>query len=470
MAKVVILTLPYPHLVTEGIRYDFEGCMNLLKRTNKVLQTGLRANLSCPRNEGVSEISYEETAAQSPLRSFIYHYHQYSSNYDITSFFEKDKLSKSWAFKMDLTHAFAYGNVVEFAFDNIEIEKFLYELHNIDVVVKQLFDSSASKKIYKMYLDSSLLVQEKKEEFFNPPILTVFVVVIVTETVEEFQKVYEIGSKIGVFGKIVINESIAIGAFPATNFIHEPFFSISINPVLVNLQKKNDYKFVDALSSILYLSTAIGEIYNSLEIMSDVHELCVLGKFSIPIELYEKIGRFRINPIKDLFNLYGLKYFRKFEKMHRTTVVEDVNYFLTYGTKGDEILRKKEGIPHFSGLIETRSLIDSYKIHEPDQVIFKKQKASNFIHQVDEYFEKEFAAFKESINSLVKETSSVIEGSRTTVQLNIAIAALFWTLFFTVILSPEVFATLKSLAESIWENLIKLWSSVQAATSGLLLR
>lgn len=76
----------------------------------------------------------------------------------------------------------------------------------------------------------------------------------------------------------------------------------------------------------------------------------------------------------------------------------------------------------------------------------------------------------ESLELLLSEIASVIEGSRTTVQLNVAIITLFWTLFFTVILSPEVFATLKSLAESIWQNLIKLWSSVQATTSGLLLR
>jgi len=454
MVKVVILTLFYPTLVTQGIRHDFEGCMNLIKKINQILQTGLKANLSCSKNERVSEISYKEIAAKSCLRSFIRHYHQYSNNYDITNFFEKDKLSKSW-FKMDLTYAFAYGNVVEFAFDTVDLEKLLNRLDDIDSFVLQLFDPSISKKIYEMYLDSSLLAQQKEEEFFLPPIPTVLLVVIVTETTEEFQKVYEIGHKIGVFGKTIIEGSIAFGNRSATNFITEPFFNILINPVLVNLQMKNHYKFADALRSILYLSLCIGELYNIMSIIGDAHELCVIARYSIPTELFEKIGKIRINPIRDIASLYGLRKFKQYEKIYYKTLIEDVNYLRSYGTKASEIIWRKEGVPHFLGIADPLNLIDSYIIHEPDKVIFKTVAPEDFVSKVYKRFEKDFEGFMESLNELLSDINSVIESSRTTIQLNIAIITLFWTLLITIILSREVFAILKSSIGNIWRELIK---------------
>jgi hypothetical protein len=447
MAKVVFVVQPYPSLITSNIRDDFEAFMDLLKRLNHILQFGLEPNLICPENDGVREVQDSRSYLRSALQPYLRHYHSTSTTYDVTSFFRKQEHQLEEPFSAgNLISVFAYGNILEFVFKEISIEDFVRRTSNFDVMLKQLFNSPVSRKMYEMYLGHEILASPAKNEFFMPPYLTVYLAVLVTESTEEFRKSVNELKKREVVLNVILPDSVAIGSYPATNFIHEPFFNININPVLINLQNAGDYKMKDSFGSMWYLTAAIGEFHNILALMSDVHELCAISRSSVPTKLYEKIGVLRINPLRDLVGLYGLNDFRKYDKLFRLLLAEDVNYFQSYNTEDSKIIWRKESEPHFVGLVEVWNLIDTFLVHLPENTIFKDaKKKAGFAAEIYKQFEHDFKGFLKTLSEWVKDVTQVIEGARTTVQLNVAIITLFWTLALTILLSQDLRSWLTSL-------------------------
>lgn len=183
-----------------------------------------------------------------------------------------------------------------------------------------------------------------------------------------------------------------------------------------------------------------------LALAEETHELCAITRSTVPNELYEKVGMLKINPVMNLMSLYGLRDFRKYEKIFHSGIVEDINYFRSYGTKDSMIIWKREGMPHFQGIADGLVLIKSCLSHLPDHTIFKDARHEfNFVNEIQRSFDRDFADFMETLEKWTKDVADVMEGARTTVQLNLAIMTLFWTLVFTIVLSQDVRSWLMSL-------------------------
>lgn len=137
---------------------DFEAFMDLLKRLNHILQFGLEPNLICPENDGVREVQDSRSYLRSALQPYLRHYHSTSTTYDVTSFFRKQEHQLEEPFSAgNLISVFAYGNILEFVFKEISIEDFVRRTSNFDVMLKQLFNSPVSRKMYEMYLGHEIL-------------------------------------------------------------------------------------------------------------------------------------------------------------------------------------------------------------------------------------------------------------------------------------------------------------------------
>lgn len=430
MVKLCFVVLPYPYLITNELRLDFEGILETIRTLNRVLRKGLHPSFECPKNIGVFEVS--DLDDWPPLKYYLRHYHETHKIYDVTNLFKINKDSET-------DRVFAYGNIIEFVIESLKVDEVAQEitnhtLSNLDVRLKnRYFNSRINREIYQMYLGRNVLVPKDDSEFFSDPILTVYFVIIVAENEGEFKEISKELKGINISLKEIIPNSISIGHHVATNFIHSPFFGISINPILVDFSKEDEFKFADILSSILNLMASIGELYNILGIIDGVHELCVIARSRTSLELHDKIGKLRINPIKDLRSFYGLKNFRRYEKIFRTILFEDINYLKEYGLKSAEVIWKHEGIPHFPAKNELLDLIDAYSGYELENFFLKKKASTKFISEISDSFEKKFEGLMETLNNYVEDINGLIEGARTTIQLNIAIITLFWTLFFTVL-------------------------------------
>jgi hypothetical protein len=461
VAKAVVLAMPCFTLVTSSIRQDVQGTMEMVHRANLMLKSGFGIRFQPSKKQATKITSWTEDARER-LSWYMRHYLERSECFDITSIFKSDKTYIDNACMWNLEKTISYGDVIEFSFSNVPLDSFFGDIHSLDSVLGRFFSSSVSRKLFEVYFGPNLL-KKNDDEFFIPPILTVFIAFLITNSDEEFR---EICTKYGATHSlsIVLNDGVAIGAHPTLNFIGGDLFPhFAINPVVINFRKKTDHRFADILHSLLYLSISTGELYNILETMSDFCEMYILARPLAPFELYEEIGRFKINPIRDIPNFYGLKNFQKYEKLYLETMSEDVNYLRSYKTKISEIVQEKEGIQHFPGVTFLCQLLDDYSMFD-QKIIFKKNTAQEFVTSFMQQFDKDFDDFKDRVSELFEDFESVIDRSRTAVQLNIAIIAIFWTIVFTVVLSPEVFPSLKAFAENLWKILSNYIQNLQSAS------
>jgi hypothetical protein len=430
--------MPYPYLITSGVETDFEATMSLIKRLSEILQSGLKPVFASLPEDGISKVG--GSFLRSKFKPYLRHYHNVSGTYDVTSIFRKDTEGFENPYTIEnLKNVFSYGNVFEFFFDNIKVDELHDRMRDLDSLGNQFFSSFATRKVYEMYFGKQALIADSSTLTFLHPILTAYFAVLIAEDTQEFKNSARILQERGCELKVVIEDAMAIGSNEATNYIHTPFFDININPILINLEKKGYYKLQDAFGSIFYMMVAIGELYNILSILTDIHELCAMTLFSIPAELYEKVGVLKINPVKDVVGIYGLRDFRKCDRTFRLGLIEDINYMRAYGSKASSIIWKKEAFPHFSGITEVLGLIDSYMIHLPEKTLFENErKKTDFVKKLNKQFQCDFKDFLDTLEEWVNDVSQVIESARTTVQLNLAIIALFWTLVCTIFLSDDV--------------------------------
>ena len=169
-------------------------------------------------------------------------------------------------------------------------------------------------------------------------------------------------------------------------------------------------------------------------------DLCAIARSTVPIELHDKIGKLKINPIKDAPSLYGLRAFNKCESIFHSILVEHINYLRSFETKEAEIVWEHEGLPHFPGIIGVLNLIEGYCRYEQHKLIFKREKDTKDSDVCEKFVSDVYTSFKckvkdlmETLESLVEDVSNVIQGARTTVQLNLAIIALFLTLLLSIV-------------------------------------
>jgi hypothetical protein len=229
-----------------------------------------------------------------------------------------------------------------------------------------------------------------------------------------------------------------VGQFSATNFISAPFFRIAVNPIILLPPLERNHKYDDFLNGLFNSLVAIGEYYNILEIIDDAHELCALATYSVPLQLSRTIGSLKINPFKHIRDIYGLRSFNKCERLFNFLLFEDIKHIELYGSKAAEIIRQQEGLFHFPVIAGLNTLIESYSLFASD-VIYEhfhcsaKNPDEEFRTAIFSLFETRLKSLKDTLEKFVDDIKGVIEAARTSVQLNLAIITLIWTLFFTVI-------------------------------------
>jgi hypothetical protein len=434
MVKMAYVVMPYPRMMGAGVRLDFEGIVNLIHKTNEIMQNGLVPEELIDVGKSVKD---EEILSRSIIKRYVRHYPTTPSKK-----FEVSDLFQGKNEKPDV--AFAYGNVLELLFENITLEevlKRLRHLEDIDTYVVGFFKGTTGRKLYKLYLGERFLSEKESHRPFLSPILTVFFIVIVVDRAEQVSIIGEMTESIGSKLREKMPGHVWIGQSPATNFISAPFFRITINPVILLPPTERDHRYDDFLNGLFNSLIAIGEYYNILEIIDDAHEFCVLASYSVPLELSQSIGSLKINPFKHIRDIYGLRSFNKYENLFHSFLFEDVKHIRLYGSKAAEIIRRQEGVFHFPVISELNTLIESYSRYASD-IIYehfarvrnrKKNVDKEFRTAIFKLFEARLGSLRDTLEKFVDDLQRVIEAARTSVQLNLAITTLIWTLFFTVI-------------------------------------
>lgn len=429
MVKMAFVFMPYPQMIGAGVRLDFEGILNMVHKTNEIMQKGL-----IPEEETRVAINEDEILSRSVIKKHIRHYPTMPSRkFQVTDLFQ--------ATNMRPTVAFAYGNVVEVVIENAsldEVSKRLRYLEDFDVHFKtEFFKETTGDKLFKLYLGEKFLSEKRLSSGYVSPIMTVFFVVIVLDTAEQVNETARVIKSLGFELREKIPGHVWIGQSPSTNFISAPFFGITISPVVLMPPTESDHKYDDFLDGLFNSIIAIGEFYNIVETINDAHELCVIASYSIPLELSQNIGTTKINPLH-MRDIYGLRSFNKYERLFHSFYFQDVKHIRLYGSKAAEIIQKQEGVFHFPVISGLLSLIEAYSRYAPD-VIYENDQSQEkdmdreFRTSIFRIFEDRLDSLKDTLEKFVEDIQGVIEAARTAVQLNLAIVTLIWTLFFTVI-------------------------------------
>jgi len=431
MVKMAYVVMPYPRMMGAGVRWDFEGILNIVHKTNEIMQNGLG-----PESLDVGEvIKDEEILSRSVIKKYIRHYPTTPQKK-----FQVTKLFQSASGKHNAT--FVYGDVLEVIFENLSLDEVLKRVRNVEDLdthfEREFFwETTTGGKLFKFYLGSKFLDEKKLSLPLLSPILTVFFIVIVVDTSEEVDEISKTIQSLGLGLREKIHGHVWIGQSPATNFISSPFFTIAINPIILLPPKKPNYKYNDFLNGLFNSIIAIGEFYNILEIIDDAHEFCALASYSVPLELSQSIGSLKINPLKNIRDIYGLRSFKKYERLFHSFLFEDIKHLRFYGSEAAEIIKRQEGVFHFQVIAELLTLIHSYSRYATD-IIYEnfqsqgKDLDEEFRAALFNLFETRLKSIKDTLEKFVSDLQGVIDAARTSVQLNLAIVTLIWTLLVTV--------------------------------------
>ena len=431
---MVFVIMPYPRMIGAGVRLDFEGIMNLVHKTNEIMQNGLTPEELL---EFAQVIEDEEILSRSVIKKHIRHYPTIpSKKFRVTDLFQGKNVKP--------TVAFAYGNVLEVLFENVpmdEVAKRLQQQKDIDTHFEiEFYKETTGSELFRFYLGEKFLSKKKLYTPYLSPILTVFLVVIVVDTAEQVNEIARIAKPLGLKLRMRIPGHVWIGQSPATNFISAPFFRITVNPIILLPPTEPNYRYDDFLNGLFNSIIAIGEFYNIVESIDDAHELCAIASYTVPLELSRNIGSPKINPFKHIRDVYGLRSFNKYERLFHSSYFEDIKHMRLYGSKAAEIIRRQEGVFHFPVISELLTLIESYSRYASD-IIYenfqskKKDLDEEFRTSIFKLFEFRLSSLKDTLEKFIDDIQGVIEAARTSVQLNLAIITLIWTLFFTVVLA-----------------------------------
>jgi len=177
------LVMPYPRMIWAGVRLDFESIVNLVHKTNEIMQNGLIPDEFADVGKVIEN---EEILSRSVVKKYVRHYPTIpSKKFEVKDLFQ-EKNGKTW-------YGFAYGNVLEVLLENLsldEVSKRLLHLEDVDTHFElEFFKETTGEKLFKFYLGEKLVSDKKLSSPFLSPILTVFFVVIVMDTAKEVKEI-----------------------------------------------------------------------------------------------------------------------------------------------------------------------------------------------------------------------------------------------------------------------------------------
>lgn len=417
------MTTPYPHLITEGVRLDLEGMISMVARTDEMLSHGI-----IPKDIGTVQDA-PVTFAELNISNLMRHYPGIAKVRNIHDLFQDTAEKPS---------AVAFGNTIAVIIPNCPQamlkEAFEHSSPSFDNWLKsRVLTPGILGKIFSSYLGRDVLTNSYSEEMLGYTIvLTTFACLILCNEVE-FRSYQEAMEKLHL-RKSNFTDDILIGSGPASNFIEEWSPGIVCNPIIIRTDNPSrDYQYYEAVGDLLNTINGLGEIYNLFNITEDVMELLVISESEIGTQL-SNLGKIRVGPWH-LRDLYGARTVNDLQTKFNRAVHSSMVHIQSFGTRSAALLYKSEGEPTFPALSDLRGLFEG---HRPDRFIapfvspqLDAEKIRKAFYDSDGLLmglRKDATEFRQRINTQLHDLM-------TTVQLNIAIGTLIWTIIITVLAS-----------------------------------
>jgi len=287
----------------------------------------------------------------------------------------------------------------------------------------------AGKHLYETYWGEQSFDFDKLA-YYVP--LTTYFVVLVAQNKTEF---VALSQRLGL--RDTRSDNIKIGKQGATNHIVSPFSRVilSVNPIAVLIPDDGDYIFNETIQRLLLFLASLGELYNILSLLTDIHEACIITKQTVLREIRTRMSRLKVNIIRDVVDLYGMKTYNKMEQWFYDIPFDDLAFFLEYGSPSAELIYLKEGEFHCPAISR---LLQNITDFFPDGLAIVKCKngedfSLKFRDDLFRVFDASMKTFASTVKQFLEDVERVFDASRTTVQLNITIVALIWTMLFSVL-------------------------------------
>jgi hypothetical protein len=439
LTELLVLATPYPRLVTQGVRTDFEGILSLLTRVNQILEAGFS-----PDEIGQS-FGTDLNFNGFDLGYHLHNYHRIVHARDLSSLFLGSQGSQ----------AFAFGNIVGLSIANASqslVDGAISSCRHqdLDYWMKNILGQRLLSSIFESYVgDKSLSQASDGFPLSLSVILTTFLCIVLCNNAEfntYLEKLEELGLR------KIPNINVLIGKNGASNFIEPDFPGISANPVIIDISQnfQADHTYADIINGVIYTTLVIGELYNMQGVVEDLLEMILVSEPEVEDEL-SKLGRLRnpFNP-KYLFKIFNIRDLNEYQESFGSVLRSSIANIRRYRTVSGNIFWKQEGIHHYDQVVELLTLLDSYSVYVGDKIIVSTAGPRWILNISTAFFGERrlFDNLKEPVRDLTTLIQNSLEQARTTISLNITVAALAWTVAITVIgplFSPLILSSVTNL-------------------------
>ncbi len=422
MSDLTFLATPLVYLPASSIRHDFRSLVSLLRLLTRWLDLGITPR---PDSVDLRKVSIHDAQSICKLPYFPRHYLSLLHGSEIIDISELFK-----SMKPEISYAYAYGDLLEVSYKNVQIEDFSEFLSSPDSFFRDFLLHSSENKasLFRLYIDQEIL--ENKEDAVFTVVFTSYIALLFANDVEEFRKLKE-SLKL----RELISGKIAIGAGDSTEFLNGPFQYINhlpINPILILLEDKPDYKSVQTINTLLGSLICGGELYNLVQLIEDLATILSLSKPMIRHEIFSKVGRIRLNPFTDLFELYGLKPLRRMERNY-VEFKNTYQYIIDYSGIESELVYRTYGISYFEGLITLHDLFHNHIKYLSRLITVPKVSPKDIRNETEEYINSRVKELQEILTNLDEVIEKILLDARTVVQINLAIMTLMASVIISIL-------------------------------------
>lgn len=436
LPTMFFLATGYPRLVTQRVRTDFEGMLLLIECVNNLLNSGFHVG-------GIGESHGQDLeVAGLPVSHHLHHFPGIGGIRSLRGVLTDQQ------YPME---SFAFGNVIGLSIPNASSDTVAKAIQhcrhqNFEFWMKELLGENLVSSVYEAYVDSRSL---RNDEFGFPlgisMILTSFLCMILCSD-DEFNEFVERSSDFDL--RRLPNADVLVGKESATNFVDPHFQGISINPIIIRVQSgpSVDHRHIDAINSILNTVIAVGELYNLYAVAMD---LVVMIGVAMP-EVNEELSRLTRsrNPLdpKYVMGLFGTRELHHYHSLFAKSLGGPIRNIRLYRTESARVLWEQEGIYHYNVVGELLELLEAYSIHV--YTFLQPTLKPKWIDELRLAFYGQgglFDTLKEPVNNVTETILRSLNHARTALSLNVAVAALVWTVItavFSPLPTPALFSVL----------------------------
>jgi hypothetical protein len=275
-------------------------------------------------------------------------------------------------------------------------------------------------------------------------ILTTFLCIIIC-TSNEFKAYQDAAESLEL--RAVNSVNILVGKHGGSNFVEPAFPGISINPIILESPQGGfTHNYYDIINGLLNTTMALGELYNLHSLTEALMEITVIAESEVIDKLLSSARPSNpFNP-RQLWNGFGLKELATTQEFFGSVLRGPIGNIRRFRTVSGQLLWKQEGVSHYEQVAELLTRVESFAPRVADKIIISSKTEWLDVIRGSFYDRgKLFDNLKEPINNLVKSIENALGQARTTLSLNIAVAALAWSIPLAVIgpiISPPIFSFL----------------------------